>query len=1418
MIAPLLALALTAQPKVFLSVDRAFLPDAPGAVVRAELEGATTLDVRLYQLKDPERFLSGADDVSAVSAAPPANAARAASPPAVLARGAAGLRQSLHTEVESLLTDAAQSALKLLAPGDLVDAPRELPFLRGEPLLRRWIMPCGGAEAHHYCDVDLGPLPSGVYLVEGVAGAQAGYAVALVSKLALAVRHSSSQLWLFAADARTGEGRGGVQVMLSGPGAAPAKGTTTAQGALQLKPAARATRALAHADNDWAVLELPSVPGRAKGSRVWVAPTRGEARPGEVLRFVGAERPPPSSARDLTVSLEDGRGTVVATGLARQDVEGVFSGELPLPEESAPGLGHLVVDVEGRAAAGEVWIRDPPVPDLTAAASLQLAGDHATAIVHARDGAGGPVAAHIEWRLLRTPLEASGDGPPITEVVDEGEATGEPDGTSKFDVELPDGPDARFTLSAAAVDGWGHRAPCEATLTKLRGPVHVALTPEHRVVAPGESALIALRASDAEGRPAFAKLTLRATAVRLGPGGEASSAPPSSFSVDVPATGLATVGVPVLQAGYEELEVLAGETRVADGVLFASAHGGDIPFTPDELTLVPDKPSYAPGETARVLLFAPFESGSALVTTELGSDVHGEVVAIHGSSAMLTQKLTSAGGVTFSAVAVLNGQSYSATRTVRVTAAETGHLEAQLQPGPRPDTLELVVHARDAQQRPLANVAPLASWRAAAALPSLAPPLASYLDPDPSAEGRTDVSLEFRSAGQSASAGRPHAPLLGPAAFTPQKGLGTTQARLPHATLDHLERLPPTDRTGTTRLVLPAGDARAVEATVLAALPGPDPRGLPALLSASAQLEAPGVAAIPHLPAAIRASDRALARVGLSTAGAAATALVDGRSLAVPASGSLDATLSLDAQHPDYKIETGGRALLSGRVPVISGEEWVTVQAGEAPSGNVRLGDEGEEGTLRLRVVSGPLGLLRLLADARHAAPRPGAFELLTLPARPKLETDARLSDLSTAVAATALRPDPAGLSAAAAEVVALLEPTGELGAFPGAPYDRSRTALALWLLTRAQNAGAGVPPEWLERVRGRLASDPLKGSGFAMAALALDATPPSLDDNALDALAPESLAALTLLAANHHQDARAAELAARLERKAGAAGNRACWSDEGCDPRTPASIQALGDTAWATLALATARPSSPRIAAGLRYLISARDQAVWGRGESGVLIPLALAAAGKALPDRAGTVHLQASGAGAEARVTPGTSALLYGSGGPAQLKIQGGPVFFELARARAEPAGQAGELRVERKLFRVKRTGDRVERVPLEGKVARGAEVWVELTVTGASPHDVLQIDDRFPAGLTPVAQPGKTDPASELVDRGGAVAFLGDRVHLALVTGDGPATTVAYLARASLAGHYVAPPALAVAGELSGRSAQSELDIEAGPEGSP
>jgi hypothetical protein len=1399
---PLLALLLSAQPRVFLSVDRVFLPGAPGSVVHVELEGAEGVDVRLYQLRDPERFLGGSDD-ALLALSRPATAPRAPSAPALLARGAASARQSLHAQVEPLLTPDALEAVRLLAPGSVLSTPQELPFLRGEPLLRRWTLPCGGDEAHHFCDVDLGPLPAGVYLVEGVAGSSVGHALALVSRLALAGRHSAAQLQLFAADARTGEPRAGVQVTFEGAGQPAQRGLTSAQGLLLLRPGGRSGRALGHAGSDWALLELPAVAPRARGARLVVTPIAGEVRPGDRVRFLGVERPAPGVARELAATLEDGRGSVVAAGVVAQDAQGLFTGVLDLPEQAAPGLGHVVVEVDGKASAGELWIHSPPRADFTARASLSIAGSTLHLAVQAEDGAGRPAVARVEWRLLRLALADDDEEGASPEVVQEGEAESE-GGAAQVEVSVPEGPDARFILEAAAIDGWGHRAPARAEAVRLRGKVHLTLQPQRRIYAPGEIARLRVSASDAEGLPVGALVTVRTTVSRMGQAGEASRLPSTQVAASIPASGQVELSLPALQAGYMEVEAEVDGARLAETVLYVSAHGGDIPFTPDALTLIPDRLRYAPGETARVLLFAPFESGSALVTVESGELTHSEVLAVHGSSALLTHKiLPGAPAPVVSAVAVLDGQSFAISRTLGLSGAgEPGSLQAQLEPGPKAGTLVLTVHARDAAERPVAGADLIAAYRNAEAAAPLAPPLAVLLDPPPTPEGRTDVSLDFHSAGQSVRAA-PRPAAVGPGAFTPQKGMASVVARAPHAVLEGLERMPPTDRTGVSRLTIATADAPGVEVQVTAALPAPDLHAPPSLLQVDVARTGTAVSVVPELPRQLRPGDHALARMRLRGEAVASTAVLSGRSVPIAAGATVAAVLAVDAQHPTYQVESAGRLLLSGRVAIDSGEEWLTAMAGEASQGSIRVVGEGEAGTVRVRAVGGPAGLLQVLARDLRTEPRSATFEGLGPGPLPPTG-DERLAALAVALAHGELRPDPAVLSSAAAGVVAVLEPSGELAAFRGGPSDPTRTAVALWLLTLARDRGAGVPFEWLERMRSHLQAVRPRS---ALVSFALGEPLAAPGAGSTEALAAELLQPTPLTAT------RTAELVGRLERRAGVALGRACWSGSDCDPRSPASIASLTETAWACMALARVRPHAPRLPAGLRYLLGTREQAIWGRGLSGALIPLALAAGRTALPDRAATLRLTAAGSASEVKLVPGEAAVLFGSSGPATLRVKGGPIFFEVARARAEPREATGELTVERQYFVVKHVHGKLEHQPVTGRLPRGAEVLIELTVTGAPPGSALRLEDWLPAGLEPISQGGTTDPASALQERGGALTAGGSAVRLEALAGEAP-LVLSHLARARLAGHYLAPAAQATAGELSGTSGSAELDIEEAP----
>jgi uncharacterized protein YfaS (alpha-2-macroglobulin family) len=407
---------------------------------------------------------------------------------------------------------------------------------------------------------------------------------------------------------------------------------------------------------------------------------------------------------------------------------------------------------------------------------------------------------------------------------------------------------------------------------------------------------------------------------------------------------------------------------------------------------------------------------------------------------------------------------------------------------------------------------------------------------------------------------------------------------------------------------------------------------------------------------------------------------------------------------------------------------------------------------------------------------------------------------------------DEGALAGPVAAVVARLGPDGRLG--PAlAPFDRSRTAVALWLLVEAQARGAAVPPSWLDRVRARLAVRPgSNGSvGAGLTALATDAPGPAMDPADV-ARAPAEAAAWALWAARSHP-VTADALALALEQAAGTAGGaadgRACWDDGGCAPDRAATASSLSATALAVQALALIKPGSSRLGPGLRYLLMARDQAPWGRGLSGALLPLALAASAAAEPGA--RLLLSAPGAAAQAvQLPPGGSGVWTVMRGPVQLVARSGSAWVELAHARAEPLEADGVLTVTRRYLHVRRPmGAPPALTAVAGPLRLGDEVWVELTVEHAPAGETVELVDRLPGGLYAAEQPAPLGPEAELVGHGGAIEARGEAVRLRLPPG---VRKAAYLARARVAGHAVAPPARAEAGAFRGQSKSDTLDIDA------
>ena len=160
------------------------------------------------------------------------------------------------------------------------------------------------------------------------------------------------------------------------------------------------------------------------------------------------------------MTLEDGRGTPIARTLVHEDALGLFNGEIPVPTVLAPGIGHVVVQADGRDSSGEVWLRDPPTPTSPPRCTSRRTGRMrrwtcATAWVMgwvAPWSGGG-------FRTPLSPAQGLGDlsPQPASEELAAGNLPIDADGHVQLSL-APNPPDARFSLEVVAIDGWGHRA------------------------------------------------------------------------------------------------------------------------------------------------------------------------------------------------------------------------------------------------------------------------------------------------------------------------------------------------------------------------------------------------------------------------------------------------------------------------------------------------------------------------------------------------------------------------------------------------------------------------------------------------------------------------------------------------------------------------------------------------------------------------------------------------------------------------------------------------------------------------------------------------------------------------------------------------------------------------------------------------
>ncbi|MCU0491067.1 MAG: Ig-like domain-containing protein, partial [Chloroflexaceae bacterium] len=440
-----------------------------------------------------------------------------------------------------------------------------------------------------------------------------------------------------------------------------------------------------------------NLPGDAVGRVVAgnLSTDRPIYRPGQLVRIKGVLRTdndgrysmPPANQRVL-VEVNGPEGTKIFSNLLPLTEFGSFDTSLPMQEGAKLGFYSITARMENdppeRTINGSFTLAEyrkpvfevevaPTKPDL-------LAGDKIEATLTARYFAGGVLAnAPVRWRLLAEPLYFSDENfggyqfndvddamlfyrwfdssrPGGRELVSEGE--GSTDANGKLSLSLPaelakNGGSRRFVVDVEVTDVDGQVIASQADVSLHAGAFYVGLRPEGYVAQAGQPQKVNLLTLDPQGQPVANRqfevnvFSREWYSVRQqGSDGRFyfTSAYTDTLVQTLPAQtgdqGRGEISFTPQKGGSYRLLASARDDggRSIKASAFTWAYGGDTFWginDSDRVDLIADKTGYKPGDTAKVLVTAPYNDMKALMTIERGQVIEHKLLTLSGSTGVL---------------------------------------------------------------------------------------------------------------------------------------------------------------------------------------------------------------------------------------------------------------------------------------------------------------------------------------------------------------------------------------------------------------------------------------------------------------------------------------------------------------------------------------------------------------------------------------------------------------------------------------------------------------------------------------------------------------------------------------------------------------------------------------------------------------
>lgn len=623
----------------------------------------TAIDFRVYKVRDAHAFFDGLRDPHQLGTDEPMPVPQTRSWLERIADWKATQRTTIHRLLRAQVSPAYRRVRREATDRQVVSQRvttdvrsfAQVPLLNREQMVVSWreILP-------DRRDPELRRIPltvpgPGVYVVEGVHDRSRAYTIVMVSDVGVVAKASPGQLLLFAADRGTGEPRADCAVSVRAGDDERRRGTTSREGlfeaALPDRPDA-APLAVAVCGEHVAVNDpgLWSLEAPSRELVGWVYTDKPIYRPGHtahikgVLRWRQRDAVRPFDRSSVEVVVADPNDKVIARATRPVDEFGAVTLSVTVPDTASLGAYTVRLNSEDHQATGSFEVQEYRRPEfevtVTPAQRFAVQGTEAVVRVQARYYFGQPVAnGRVRYSVSQQPyysplswdegFEGENSSGGWYGNVQDTEGRLQLDAEGRGEIRIPLGVTERPTDYSVRVDARvtdaSRREVSDATVVHATyGTMLVAGRLDRYVYKPGEQASVGIRTVAYTGEPQAGQpvtLTLERLTYPEGYYGEptATAAGSATARTDEAGRATATLPVPKETGSYRiRLSVPAGPRSAEDTVWFWVPGPGESTDTSVDryIEVIPDRRSYAPGDTARLGIRGETLSGPVLVTKE----------------------------------------------------------------------------------------------------------------------------------------------------------------------------------------------------------------------------------------------------------------------------------------------------------------------------------------------------------------------------------------------------------------------------------------------------------------------------------------------------------------------------------------------------------------------------------------------------------------------------------------------------------------------------------------------------------------------------------------------------------------------------------------------------------------------------------